>query len=84
MRKVMLKGKEGGWESPLDQEEEAKFWCLLRDMDELRKIRFPRCVIPLEGQFRKPFLLVFGDGSWESCCSLVYLRWERESQVYAA
>jgi hypothetical protein len=26
--------------------------------------------------------MVFGDGSWEPCCSLVYLRWERdEGQV---
>jgi hypothetical protein len=80
MRKVTLKGKsggwEGGWESVLDQEEEAKFRGLLRDMDELRKIRFPRCVSPLEGQFKKPFLLVFGDRSREACCSLFYFRWE--------
>jgi hypothetical protein len=47
-------------------------------MDELWKIRFPRCVCPLEGQFRKPLLLVFGDGSQGACCSLIYLRWERD------
>ncbi len=45
-------------------------------MDELQKMRFPRCVCPLEGQFKKPLLLVFRDGSREACCSLVYLRWE--------
>jgi hypothetical protein len=32
----------------------------------------------MEGQFKKPLLLVFGDGSREACCSLVYLRWERD------
>jgi hypothetical protein len=32
----------------------------------------------LEGQFKKPMLLVFGDGSREACCTLVYLRWERD------
>jgi hypothetical protein len=54
MRKVTLKGKEGGWESPLDKEEEEEFRQLLRDLKELRKIRFPRCVQPLEGQFAGP------------------------------
>ncbi len=33
---------------------------------------------PLEGQFKNPMLLVFGDGSREACCTLVYLRWERD------
>jgi hypothetical protein len=32
----------------------------------------------LEGQFINPMLMVFGDGSREACCTLVYLRWERE------
>jgi hypothetical protein len=78
MRKVTLKGKEGGWETPLDKEEEEEFRQLLRDLKELREIRFPRCVQPLEGQFRNPMLLVFGDGSREACCTLAYLHWERE------
>ncbi len=78
MRKVTLKGKEGGWETPLDKEEEEEFRQLLRDLKELREIRFPRCVQPLEGQFKNPMLLVFGDGSREACCTLAYLHWERE------
>ncbi len=78
MRKVTLKGKGGGWESPLDEEEEDEFRKLLRDLNELREIRFSRCVQPLEEQFMKPILMVFGDGSREACCTLVYLRWERE------
>jgi hypothetical protein len=45
-----------GWESILDSEEEGEFCSLLRDMDELRKTRFRRCVIPLEGQFKIPIL----------------------------
>jgi hypothetical protein len=78
MRKVTIKGKEGNWETPLDKEEEEEFRQLLRDLKELREIRFPRCVQPLEGQFRRSLLLVFGDGSREACCTLVYLRWERD------
>jgi hypothetical protein len=78
MRKVTLKGKEGGWETLLDKEEEEEFRQLLRDLKELREIRFPRCVQPLEGQFRYPMLFVFRDGSREACCTLAYLRWERE------
>ncbi len=74
MRKVTLKGKSGRWESALDQEEEEEFSGLLRDRDEIWKIRFPRCVFPLEGHFKKPLLLLFGDRLREACCSLVYLR----------
>jgi hypothetical protein len=81
MRKVTLKGKEGGWESPLDKEEEEEFRQLLRDQKELREIRFPRCVQPLEGQFVRPMLMVFGDRSREACCTLVYLQWEREDST---
>jgi hypothetical protein len=42
--------------------------------DELRRIRFPRCVVPvvpLEGQFKNPLLMVVDNGSREACCSLV-------------
>ncbi len=81
-RKITLSGKVEGWESVLDSEEEGELRSLLRDMDELRKTRFHRSVIPLEGQFKIPILMMFGDGSREACCSLVYLRWERnDSQV---
>jgi hypothetical protein len=78
MRKVTMKGKGGGWESALDKEEEEEFRILLCNLNELRKIRFPRRVQPLEGQFKRPLLLVFRDGSPEACCTLIYLRWERE------
>ncbi len=77
MGKVTLKGKEGGWETPLDKEEEEEFRQLLLDLKELREIRFPRCMQPLEGQFTNPMLTVFGDELREACCTLVYLRWER-------
>ncbi len=65
-------------ESALDRKEEEEFRGLLRDLNELQKIRFPRWVQPIGGPFKKPLLLVFGDGSREACCSLIYLRWERE------
>jgi hypothetical protein len=41
----------------------------LRDIDELRKIRFPRSV-----KFKKPILVVLRNGSQEACCSIVNLR----------
>jgi hypothetical protein len=53
---------------------EEEFRTLLREMDKLQKIRFPRSIVPKEGQLRKTLLMVFGDGSHEACCSLIYLR----------
>jgi hypothetical protein len=47
MRRVTLKGKGGGWESALDKEEEDEFRNLLQDLNDLCKIRFPRCMQPL-------------------------------------
>jgi hypothetical protein len=47
-------------------------------MDKLRNIRFPKCVMALEGQFKKPLLMVLGDSSREVWCSLVYLQWKRD------
>jgi hypothetical protein len=38
MRRVTLKGKGGGWESPLDKGEEDEFRKLLRDLSELREM----------------------------------------------
>jgi hypothetical protein len=54
MRRVTLKGKVGGWESPLDKEEEDEFRRLQRDLNDLREIRFPRCVQPLEASSENP------------------------------
>jgi hypothetical protein len=78
MRRVTVKGKSEGWESTLGPEEEKEFWALLRDMNRIRKIRSPRSITLKEGQFKRPILMVFGNGSREACCSLVYLRWDRE------
>jgi hypothetical protein len=62
MRKVTMKGKTGGWESTLGPEEEKEFRALLRDMNRLRKIRFPRIITLKEGHFKRPILMVFGMG----------------------
>jgi hypothetical protein len=73
MRKVTLKGKEGGWESLLDKEEEDKIRQLLRDLKELREIRFPRCVQPWRGSSRGPCWWSSGMGRgklvvpWTTC-----------------
>ncbi len=40
--------------------------------------KVPEMRATIGGQFRKPLLMVFGDRSREACCTLVYLRWERD------
>jgi hypothetical protein len=47
-------------------------------MDNLRKVKFRRSITSKEGQFKEPTLIVFRDRSYEACCLLIYLRWERE------
>jgi hypothetical protein len=55
----------GIWVSALDSKEEKEFRALLKDMDELRNVKFPRSITPLDGQFGKPVYLV-------------NLKWKRE------
>jgi hypothetical protein len=47
-------------------------------LDELRKIKFPRSIMPLGEKFKEPILIVFRDGSREACSSLVYIKKEQE------
>jgi hypothetical protein len=44
----------------------------------MRKIRFPRCVVLLEGQFKSPLLMVLEIDARGACCPLVFLQWERD------
>ncbi len=44
----------------------------------MRKIKFPRPVVPLKWQLKEPILMIFGDGSREACFSLVDIRWKQE------
>ncbi len=53
---------------------------MLRDRDKLRAVKLPRCIMPREGHFKEPILMVFGDGSKEASCYLFYIRWEREDE----
>jgi hypothetical protein len=62
MRRVMLKGKGGGWESALDKEEEDEFRNLLRDLNDLRKIRLPRGVQPWRTNSKSPCSWSLGTG----------------------
>jgi hypothetical protein len=52
-----------GWDKALEGKEEKKFLTPLRDLDVLRKIKIPRYIMHMEGQFKESTLLVFRDSS---------------------
>jgi hypothetical protein len=56
IRKVTLKWRAGGWETPPDKEE-GGVQAAVTGSKELREM----CLRPLEGQFINPMLMVFGD-----------------------
>jgi hypothetical protein len=49
-------GSYGNWESPLDHDEEKESRTLLKDMDKLRRVKFPKSITPREGQYKIPYL----------------------------
>ncbi len=51
------------WDKALEGKEEKKFLTPLRDLDVLRKIKIPRYISHVEGQFKESTLLVFRDSS---------------------
>jgi len=69
-------GKPTGWDQEIPAAAAADFKRILADLKKLREVKFPRSVKPLEPVVGEPMLLVFGDGSLQASCALVYIRWE--------
>jgi hypothetical protein len=42
-----------GWDKALKGKEEIEFLTLLRDLDVLRKIKIPRYIMHMDGQFKE-------------------------------
>ena len=74
------------WDDPVGPRTERDFREILEDMKDLAKIEFPRSIKPPAeaGLWKEdPILMVFGDGSREASCAMVYIRWEmQDGQVY--
>jgi hypothetical protein len=71
-----MKESSRRWESILDEVEEKEFKALLKDLCELRKVKFLGCITPREGQY-KPLMTVFGD-TIKRGMLFTGLRWEME------
>ena len=63
------------WDEPVAKEIRDEFLQTLHNLLELKKIHFPRSVVPAGADNNvKPTLMIFADGSQSAFCSLVYLR----------
>jgi hypothetical protein len=64
------------WDEPIPAETREKFVQILGEMEQLKDVTFPRCVVPVNADpDHKPQLLCFSDGSTSAFCSLIYGRW---------
>ena len=81
-----LSGEEGrklAWDEVIPTEIRDKFIDVLAKMDGVRKIKFPRCVVPSGvDESVKPDLLVFADGSTSAFCTVQYARWKLLDGTY--
>jgi hypothetical protein len=65
------------WDEPIPADTTEKFVQVLGEMEQLKSVTFPRCVIPAGvDPAVKPQLLCFSDGSTSAFCSLIYGRWK--------
>ena len=73
-------GRKFEWDQVLPEEYREKFVSLMQLLGEMRKLRFPRALLPSDASRAAiPDLLVFGDGSKQAFCTLAYVRWEDNS-----
>ena len=80
-----LSGEEGRkyeWDEVLPGGYREKFVGLIRLVGDVRKLRFPRSICPVERSAADPELLIFGDGSMQAFCALAYIRWELQDGSY--
>ena len=75
-----LCGNEGQkleWDDPIPETIKGKFLSTLRLMEDVKDIKFPRCLKPENvDNSVEPDLIVFGDGSTQAFCALAYGRWK--------
>ena len=65
------------WDEAVSEDLRGEFLEILEDLLELKKLRFPRSVVPkLYDAEVKPSLLVLSDGSQKAYCALVYVRFK--------
>ena len=67
------------WDKPVPKELRDEFLQTLEDLLRLKKVRFPRCVVPAgRDKQTKPNLMILADGSQSAFCALIYLRLKME------
>lgn len=66
-----------GWDEPLSAADQKRWQRLLEELDELKSVEFPRCVMPVDLSANAPMLCIFSDASEEAFGACAYLRWEK-------
>ena len=73
-------GLKLGWDEPIPQDVAANFFRTLQELSDVKRIPFPRSVIPKTRQpDSRPFLVAFADGSQVAICALIYICWPTDS-----
>jgi hypothetical protein len=73
MRAVTMEVSTANWESLLGKQGE-RVWDPAQKHEELKKVNFPKSILPWEGVIKEIMLAVFRDYLRDLCCSLVYMR----------
>ena len=69
--------KKIGWDEEIPNAVKIKFVEALKNIKDVGELKFPRCVEPdFVDRSQGPELLIFGDGSTQAFCALVYVRWK--------
>lgn len=72
-----------GWDDPVPDEMYNQWVCLFRDMYELEKVKFKRCIKP-DSAIGNPTLVMYSDASNVAYSTCAYIRFKLQNGTYSA
>lgn len=84
MRSIIMevnKGDSKGWDEPISETLYSETMDLFREMFEIEKLSFRRCVKPTD-VIKDPELIIFCDSSMKAYGAVAYIRWEKQDSMY--
>ena len=84
MRSIIMEVNQGnskGWDESLSETLYSETMDLFREMFEIEKLSFRRCVRPTD-VIKDPELIIFCDSSMKAYGAVAYIRWEKQDGKY--
>ena len=75
MRQLWTSEEKLDWDDPIPEKYLKDWMTFFKDLRDMNKVTFVRCLKPLNVTVRDPILVIFSDGSDNSYGACAYVRW---------